>query len=182
MRTNKPDLAGGTWTIDTSATTAEFTVGNFVLNKVGGTIDVRNASVQVDAGGRARLVEAVLEAGTFHTGNSKRDADICSKKFLDAERFPEIRYASHSITSTDDGWTADGQLFVGEYAAPLVLTIKVVASDVEGMTVEASGTFDRVAAGLRAPSFLIGREVDVRVRARLVLSVRLAGCHPALSV
>ncbi len=176
------NITSGTWTADTTATAAAFSVSNFVFNRVSGAIDVVSASVLVDASGQPKAVEAELDAVSFRSGNAKRDADITSKKFLHVETYPTMRFASNSVSPESDGWTATGKLHVGEHQAPLTLTVHLVEEGDGVLLVEAAGVLDRAAAGVRAPSFLIGRDVEISVRSLLIHTHAPSHRHPVMAV
>jgi len=163
----------GTWTADPAATTASFAVSNFLVSTVPGTITVTSGEVRTDEAGRPTTVSAVLDARTIATGHPRRDKDLRAPRFFDAERYPEMRFTSVSVAESDGGWTVEGTLRVGTHEAPMRLAVELQPSSRPGtVSVVARGTVDRAAAGIKAPSFVIGRQVQVTVDA--VLSAVLA--------
>jgi polyisoprenoid-binding protein YceI len=156
-------LTPGTWTADRDVTKVSFTVPHLAVKAVRGTFDVLAGHVRTDESGRPRQVKAALASGTFHTGHAKRDSDICSKRFLDAERNPEITYLCTDIVETETGWLASGRLTLGDRSAPLDLEVTLADAAESRLDVVARGTVDRAALGIRAPGFLIGRRVEVTV-------------------
>ena len=160
----------GDWNVDVASTTASFEVSNFVVNRVPGTIAVRSGSVLTDPEGRPVRVSAVLDAGSIATGNARRDKDLRSPKFFDVAQHSDIRFTGASITPADHGgWAVEGTLTVGTHETPMHLDVELRrASRAETVSVVARGTIDRAAAGIKAPSFVIGRQVHVSVEAVLV--------------
>ena len=159
----------GDWNVDVASTTASFEASNFVVNRVPGTIAVRSGSVVTDARGRPASVSAVLDAGSIATGNPRRDKDLRSPKFFDVAHQSDIRFTGTSITPAEHGgWAVEGTLCVGTHEAPMHLDVELRrAGRAETIRVVARGRIDRTTVGIRAPSFLIGRQVDVSVEAVL---------------
>jgi len=114
-------------------------------------------------------VSAVLDAESIATGHPRRDKDLRSPKFLDVAHHRDIRFTGTSITPADDGgWTVEGTLSVGTHEAPMHLDVELRrAPHAETIRVVARGRVDRTAVGIKAPSFMIGRQVDVSVEAVL---------------
>ena len=159
----------GRWDVDVASTVASFEVANFVVNRVPGSITVRSGTVLTDERGRPTHVSAVLDAGSIATGNARRDKDLRSQKFLDVANSPEIRFSGTSVTPTDDGgWTVEGTLSVGTHGSPMRLDVELQRSSrPDTVSVVARGSVDRVALGIKAPSFVIGRQVQISVAAVL---------------
>ena len=164
--------AAGLWTVDLTSTTASFEVSNFFVNRVPGTLAVRSGAVRTDDQGRPTTIEAVLDAASIATGNARRDKDLRSARFLDVAEHPEMRYTGSTVSATEEGgWTVTGSLVVGGCEAPMDLEVSLRRSSVAGtLQVVARGTVDRAAAGIKAPSFMIGRHVDVTIDAVLSLT------------
>ena len=159
----------GHWNVDTTATTASFEVSNFVVNRVPGTITVHSGSVRTDERGLPTEVSAVLDAGSIATGNARRDKDLRAPKFLDVAKHPDLRFSGTSVTPAGDGgWTVDGTLSVGTHQSPMRLEVELRRSSrPDTVQVVATGSIDRAAVGIKAPSFVIGRQVQVSIEAVL---------------
>jgi polyisoprenoid-binding protein YceI len=128
--------------------------------------------VQTDDRGRPTTVTAVLDIASIATGNARRDKDLRAARFFDVAVHPEMRYSGSAVSATDDGgWTVTGSLTVGTHEAPMDLEVSLGRSSVAGtLRVVARGTVDRAAAGIKAPSFVIGRRVEVTIDAVLTLA------------
>lgn len=164
--------AAGLWTADPTRTTASFEAANFIVNRVPGTIAVRSGAVETDQQGRPTSVSAVLDSGSITTGNPRRDKDLRATRFFNVANHPIMSFTSTVITSDNDGgWTVAGALAVGEKMAPISLTVQLrQPSDAGTVQVVARGSIDRAAAGIKAPSFMIGRAVLVTIDAVLSLA------------
>ncbi len=51
-----------------------------------------------------------IDVATINTGNGMKNTHAKSEQWLDAEKYQEIRFSSHSITKTSDGFEAKGTL------------------------------------------------------------------------
>jgi polyisoprenoid-binding protein YceI len=164
-------LAPGRWTTDPARTRAGFAVGNLGVKVVHGSIRVVSGELQVDTDGRPVRVRAELEVGTVDTGNAKRDADLRKPALLDAEAHPVMTFECHEIGPDGTGWRADGVLALRGTTCPLTVTGSWAAGATPGaVAVTGTATLDRTAAGIRAPRFLIGRQVTITVEAELIAS------------
>jgi len=54
--------------------------------------------------------EVTVDVATINTGNGMKNTHAKSAKWLDAEKFPVIKFTSSSITSTGSGYQAKGTL------------------------------------------------------------------------
>lgn len=98
------------------------------LGRVNGTFALESASISVAESVAESAVHAVVAAGSFHTGAARRDDQVRSPSFLDADRHPAIRFESSGAVRGDDGvWTVEGSLTVRGHRAPLRLSIDSLA-------------------------------------------------------
>ncbi|AGM07868.1 YceI family protein [Amycolatopsis keratiniphila] len=151
----------GTWTVLADRTSATFTVRNFGFRVVHGSIPVELGSVRVSADGVV-AVEAALDLDKIDTGNAKRDADLRKPGLLAIDAHPVLTFAADRIEEGPDGWLVEGTLGARGESCPLTVTATGPADDGDGTwRVLAGAVFDRRAIGLRAPRFLIGREITI---------------------
>jgi polyisoprenoid-binding protein YceI len=166
MTTARTSLPTGAWVLDTARTTASFTVRNGPAT-VRGTVPVSAGSVRVDGAGVA--VEAELDLSALATGNPRRDRDLRKPALLDLDAHPRMRFIATRVREDDSGWALDGTLSVRGRDVPV--TLEVADPDVPGdrdPTVVGTTRLDRRDLGMRAPRIMIGRWIDVTVRAVLV--------------
>jgi polyisoprenoid-binding protein YceI len=166
-------LMPGRWTALPDRTSATFAVGNLGVKVVHGSIAVVSGSLDVDADGRPVAVRAELDLNTIDTGIPKRDADLRKPSLLDIDAHPAMSFACTDIRPEGAGWCAEGRLTARGTSCPLTVTGTVVEDSPAG-TVHVRGTavLDRTAIGLRAPRFLIGRQVTITVDAWLTTAGR----------
>jgi polyisoprenoid-binding protein YceI len=104
-RARAGSAAATTWMIDPAESRVEFSIGKrLVLFRL--TVNGRFA----DVGGTVTLderepinsrVEAIVGVASVDTGNAKRDRHLLAADFLDAERYPTLRFAGDRVESLD---------------------------------------------------------------------------------
>ena len=91
------------WAIDPAYSTVEFNVKKFFFVTVKGRFTVFAGNLvldQANIGGSS--VEVAVKAASIDTGNNRRDADLRSAGFLEADRYPHIRFESTNVESGRD--------------------------------------------------------------------------------
>ena len=117
------------WEIDSSHSGIHFSVRHLVIAKVRGQFSRWTGSLTVPAGDFSHAsLEVIIDAASIDTGVADRDVHLRSADFLDAERYPELRFRSTGVERAGD----DRLRVVGE------LTIKDVTREV-ALDVEALG-------------------------------------------
>lgn len=157
----------GTWTVLAERTSAAFTVRNFGFREVRGSIPVSVGSVRVSDSG-VTTIEAALDLDRIDTGNAKRDADLRKPGLLAIDAHPVLTFAADRIEGGPGDWSVEGTLSARGESCPLVLAATGPEDNGDGTwRVRARGVFDRQSIGLRAPRFLIGREITIEIDAVL---------------
>jgi polyisoprenoid-binding protein YceI len=159
----------GTWTVSDSRTRVGFAVGN-LGSRAHGSVTCSWGEVRLDDEGSPVRARAHLDLESLDTGIDRRDRDLRKPRWLDIDRNPLMTWTcDRFLPAPDGGWTAEGQLQVRGTSAPLALLVQpeVGGQDGSWVRVRASGVIDRRSVGIRAPSFLIGREVAVTIDAWL---------------
>jgi len=166
----------GTWTSDPVHSTFGFSVKHMVVATFRGSLTDFDATLTGAEDGRARL-EAAGRVASVVTADENLTGHIQSPDFFDAERFPEVRYASSDIRRDGEGLVVEGELTLKGVTRPLRLTGSLVGpiaiGDDQKIGVELEGVIDRTEYGLNwnAPlptgGFAVGG--DVKLTAHLEL-------------
>lgn len=158
-------LRDGTFSVLPGQTTASFTVRNWGLIRVHGTIPVLDGTVTL-AGGQPVAAAATLDLTGISTGLRRRDADLQGKRFFDTARTPVLTVSVGEVRPAADGWAARAVLTVLGGDAPLDLTVRREADPAPGtVRVVTTGVLDRTTLRLRAPRLMIGHRIEITVDA-----------------
>ena len=112
----------GHYRIDPSRTTVRFSTRHlFSLGAVSGTVRLREADFSVTEPSSA-TVHAVVDAASFDTGNTRRDTDVRSAKYLDVAAYPDFTFNSQQVRLQGGKWVAVGTLTAHGAVAPVDLT------------------------------------------------------------
>jgi polyisoprenoid-binding protein YceI len=86
------------WTIDPAHTVAGFTVRHMMITNVTGVFEATAGSIAYTPGSLgATKADITIEAKSINTRNARRDADLKSDNFLNAEKFPVITFRSKRV-------------------------------------------------------------------------------------
>jgi polyisoprenoid-binding protein YceI len=117
--------AVGRYAIDRRASTITFKSRHlFELAPVAGTIAIRDGLVDIADPLTGSSVQVEIDTTSFDTGSRQRDQDVRSPRFLDAERYPSMTFASERLDRSDGRWTLAGTLLVRDVARPVSLAIQ----------------------------------------------------------
>jgi polyisoprenoid-binding protein YceI len=123
-------LAAGRWTADPYHTTASFVVRHLGLSKVRGRFDGVTATLDVGDSLDSTSVAAEIDMASVSTGNADRDAHLASSDFFNASANPTLRFASTSITGSDDAYTMVGDLTINGITKPVELNVEFFGTSV----------------------------------------------------
>jgi polyisoprenoid-binding protein YceI len=160
------ELTVGTWDL-APGSVAAFTVGNLGFKKVRGSVPLVDAHVEVQPTGRITTVRALLDLRGIDTGNKRRDADLAKPKLLDTNSFPTMTFQAAILDRAGGPLQSviDGTLEAHGHAIPLELHFTLEQPAPGTLRVQASASLDRADLGIKVPSFMIGRQVEVHIDA-----------------
>ena len=120
-----------TWKIDSSHTSATFSVRHMMVTNVRGEFQKVSGTVQFDAAAPEKsAIDVVIEVASVSTRDAQRDTHLKSADFFDVENHPLMTFKSKSIKAKG----------AGHYALTGDLTIRgathEVTLDVEGPSPE----------------------------------------------
>lgn len=159
-----PAIAAGTYKIDPNKSRIEFTTTHwFGLGDVQGTFAVASGELTVTDPIENSSVRVAASAASFSTGNPRRDKQVRGKTFLDAERHPEIVFASTSLAFAPASATLYGTLTVKGNEAQLTLAVTDIEAHEATISAKATARIDRHEVGVRALPGIAGRHLDATI-------------------
>lgn len=133
-----------TWTIDSSHTSATFSVRHLMISNVRGEFQKVSGTVTYEPGKPLQAsVEATIDVASISTRDAQRDAHLRSADFFDVENHPNITFASTSIRQGDRGLEIAGGLTIRGATREVVLAV-------EGPTAEQTDPWGNVRVGASA--------------------------------
>ncbi|PZS26992.1 MAG: hypothetical protein DLM58_19570 [Pseudonocardiales bacterium] len=118
-----PQLARGTWALDTDHTSVGFTIRHLGVAKVRGRFGEVSAELVVGSSIDEHTVTATVGLASIDTGNADRDAHVRSAELLDVENRPAMTYRSTQMRVDGAEGTIEGELTIGEITRPLTLSV-----------------------------------------------------------
>jgi polyisoprenoid-binding protein YceI len=135
----------------------------FGLGTVRGTFQLREGHIHVADLVLASSVRATIGATTVRTGNPIRDTAVRSERLLDAERHPDIAFASTSLMDVDGQWLLRGTLTVRGTTSSLDVAIGEARLTGSRLRLVASSEIDRHAFGITGMKGMVGRHLAMRL-------------------
>jgi polyisoprenoid-binding protein YceI len=117
--------APGTWVIDPVHSSIRATALHIGMARIHGRMRRFSGQVQVADPLENSSVEVTIDPTGVDTDDETRDEHLRSGDFLDALRYPEIRYKSDGLRRTDaTHWVVDGVLTLKDHSAPVPLQVE----------------------------------------------------------
>jgi len=171
-----------TYNIDPSHTAAHFKVRHMMISWVRGEFTkISGALTYNEANLAESKVTAEIDVNSINTRVPDRDQDLLSPNFLDAAKYPTIRFQSTKIEQTgDDEYRVTGDLTIHGVTRSVVLDVDSVTPEVKdpwgfyrrGAAAEAK--ISRKAFGLTTNPVLetggvvIGDEIEINIDVEFV--------------
>ena len=162
------------WKLDHSHSQITFSVAHLVIAEVTGffrDFDVAFAADKNDL--TSATIRATIKTASIETGNERRDNHLRSGDFLDATKFPEMRFVSTKVEMTGkDSYAVTGDLTIRDITKSVVLNMKYKGNmkDAMGNTkaaFKATTTIDRFEFGatwnkvVESGGLVAGKDVDI---------------------
>ncbi|MCW0211775.1 MAG: YceI family protein [Pseudonocardia sp.] len=166
--TPAPARTAGRWTVVPADSRVRFRVRDKLVATVHGSLPIEEGAAVLDGDGEVTRAWIGLAVPGIATGNAHRDRDLQKPGLLDAASFPSVRVEVEARSSVATGSTARAVVHARGRSAPLDLTVETVAVDATAADTSAdragvrvTGRLDRTPLEIRAPSFVIGRFLDL---------------------
>lgn len=115
-------LAAGTWAIDPTHSSIEFSVRHLMVSKVRGRFDNFSGAVVVAEDGTPS-VSAEIEVGSVSSGNEQRDGHIKAADFFDVEKYPTATFKSTGVRADGDSHVLDGEFTLKGVTKPITIAL-----------------------------------------------------------
>lgn len=168
------------WTIDTAHSEIHFKVKHLMINTVTGSFKKFEGTLEGSAEdfSDAKITFAA-DIASIETGMEARDNHLKSDDFFNAEKYPQLKFASTSFTKTgDDTYTLKGDITIRETTQPIELAVEYGGkqTDFYGNTkagFEITGKLKRKDFGLNWNGVTEAGGIVVSDEVKLVLNVQL---------
>ncbi len=176
-----------TWNIDVAHSEVNFRIRHF-MSRVSGTFTTWTGTIQADpahwAGGS---VTATIQTASIDTRQERRDADLRSARFFNADTFPTITFVSRSVAQQGDSLTIEGDLTMRGVTKPVVLrgvALGVMPGERPRAGFEVTTTVNRLDYGvawnraLEGGGMMLGDDVEIRINVEAVRQPPAAPASP----
>lgn len=167
-------VPAGTWKVDPAHSSAAFEVKHMMIATVRGQFREFDGSLEAaeDDPSNSRA-QGSANTASIDTGNEERDAHLRSPDFFDAERYPNITFASTRIEHVEGGiYRVAGDLAIKDITREVEMTATIEGAGEdpwgnERVGVSVRGTIDRTEFGLTwqqklaSGGLLVGESVQV---------------------
>jgi polyisoprenoid-binding protein YceI len=171
-----------TYNIDPSHSSAHFKVRHLMISWVRGEFTKVSGTITFnEANSAASSVTADIDVNSINTREPDRDKDLLSPNFLDAAKFPTIRFESTKVDHKGkDEYNVTGNLTIHGVTRPVVLEVDSVTPEIK----DPWGFFRRGAAAatkisrkefgltynpvLETGGVIVGDETDISIDVELV--------------
>ena len=169
-------MAQVTYTIDPAHSSAHFSVRHMMISNVRGEFTKVSGKIAWDADNpAASSIEATIDVNSINTREPQRDGHLRSPDFFDAEKYPEIRFVSTKIQSSEDGLMVTGDLTIHGVTRSEVL-------EVEGPTPETRDPWGGVRIGASATGKIHRKEFGLTWNSGLETGGVMVGDEVKLSL
>lgn len=177
-----PNFVAGTWTLDPTHSTIDFTVKHLAISKVRGTFekfDVTIVTTPDDVDG-IHSIEATIDIASVNTNQAQRDAHLRTSDFFLVDEHPTATFRSEGGTWDGDDFTIVGTLTLRGVSKEITLKGELggVITDGYGQTkagATATTTVNRHDFGvswnaaLEAGGLTLGDDVKIDIDLQVVL-------------
>ncbi len=161
-----PLPAAGRWTLDPERTEVSTrTRAMFGLFAVTGRLRLKAGEIVIASEPPGCSVTATIDAGSFESGNARRDWDVTSPVLLDAAAHPDITSTSSSVRSDSEAWVVTGDRAVHGTVQPLELRVRSARGDGGIARFSAAASIDRRQFGVIGKKGMVASTVSIVIEA-----------------
>jgi polyisoprenoid-binding protein YceI len=169
-------VPAGAWKVDPAHSSVAFEVRHMMISRVRGQFREFEGTLEAATDDPANSrVQGSAQVASIETGNADRDEHLRGPDFFDAERFPEIRYASTRIEHVEGGtYRVTGELTIKDVTREVEMEAMVEGAGddpwgVEHVGIRVRGEIDRTDFGLvwqqplKQGGMLVGEEITILI-------------------
>lgn len=123
--TTTRQLPTGTWNIDPSHSSVEFSVRHLMVAKVKGSFKTFSGSVTVPDDPFQASVNVTIDPSSIETGDAGRDTHLRSGDFFEVEKYPVAEYVSTAVRPAGDDYVVEGNLTLHGVTRPVELALEL---------------------------------------------------------
>lgn len=137
----------------------------FGLVTVHGSFRIRSGELVIADSPADSSVTAILDAGSFASGNTKRDRDVTSAGLLDAATYPGIAFVSGSVRHDQAAWVITGQ--VSAYGMSVATEVRVDRATLQDgvAAFHGSASLQRAGFGITNKKGMVGPTASISIDA-----------------
>ena len=166
-------VPAGTWKVDPAHSSVGFEVKHMMISTVRGHFSSFDGRLGAEEDPERSQVTGWVDVASINTGSPDRDAHLRSPDFFDADRYPEIRFASTRVAHVEGGtYNVWGDLTIKDVTREVQITATVEGAGqdpwgTERVGIAIRGEIDRTEFGLRwqqklaTGGLLVGENVRV---------------------
>lgn len=174
MSTAATAVPTGTWNVDPSHSSVDFSVKHMGIATVKGTFNEFQGSLVIAEDGTA-TASGTVETASVDTRDARRDEHLRSGDFFDAGTNPQITFQSTAVEPVDeDSFKITGDLTIHGITRPITLTAELDGADTDpwgndrvGLTVKGAlsrGDYDMTFnQALGSGNMLVGDKVKIEL-------------------
>ena len=117
--TSIDQLEPGTWEVDPSHSSVEFTARHLMVSRVRGRFTSFTGTIQIADDPLQSSLQASVELASVETHDDKRDGHLRSADFFDVENHPEMTLVSTGIRPEGDGYVLSADVTVRGVTRPV---------------------------------------------------------------
>ncbi len=120
-------FGGDKYNIDKAHTNVLFSVKHMVISTVQGRFNQFEGSINYDENDMMQFTaEGKIFVKSIDTNNERRDNDLRSDGFFDAEKYPEILFKTTKVEKRDDSYVAIGTLTMKDVTKEVEIPFEVM--------------------------------------------------------
>ena len=158
--------APGSYRLDPERSTVRADVkAMFGLLTVHGTFRLRSGEIVIADDPAGSTVQAVVDAGSYASGNAKRDSDVTSAALIDAKAHPDITFAGTEVRQQGADWVVSGSVTAHGTSVPAEMRVHEAAVQDGAARFRVSTQLDRNSFGVTGKKGMVGATVNVTIEA-----------------